>query len=58
MKIESFSSSRLDSGQSNGLPITSAVISYDGRQISFTPGVSIETAQTIAYALFWIGIGP
>ena len=37
------------------LPITAAVISYEGRQMSFTPGVFIGKANTTAKSLAIIG---
>src|SRR5206468_10819026 len=40
----------------NGLPITTAVIAKDGRQISFTPGVFIEAMKTAANSLVLIGV--
>ena len=38
--------------------MTAAVISYDGRQSSFTPGASVGTMQTNANGLVLIGSAP
>ena len=38
--------------------MTSAVISYEGRQNSFTPGAPVGTMQTKANGLVLIGSAP
>jgi hypothetical protein len=38
--------------------MTEAVISYDGRQNSFTPGASVGTMQTNANGSVFIGSAP
>ena len=40
------------------MPITAAIISYDGRQSSFTPGASVGTMQTNANGFVLIGSAP
>ena len=58
MNTASFSSSRDESGWSNGLDITVAVISYDVRQRNFTPGAFVGSMKTSAKFLSCSGIKP